>query len=47
LRLDPNVRQARARNAGIGVSEGEYVVFLDDDDQLLPGVLDKRVEMAL
>jgi hypothetical protein len=45
LRLDPNVRQARARNAGIAVSEGEYVVFLDDDDQLLPGVLDKRVEM--
>ncbi|HEV7743979.1 MAG TPA: glycosyltransferase family 2 protein [Pyrinomonadaceae bacterium] len=45
LRLDPNVRQARARNAGIGISKGEYLVFLDDDDQLLPGLLAERIKM--
>jgi hypothetical protein len=43
LRLDPNVRQARARNAGIGIATGDYFVFLDDDDQLLPGALDKQL----
>lgn len=43
IRLDPNVRQARARNAGIKESSGEFLLFLDDDDQLLPGALEEQV----
>lgn len=45
LRLDPNVRQARARNAGIEISSGEFLTFLDDDDQRLPHSLDAQIRL--
>lgn len=45
LRLDPNVRQARARNAGIAISTGEFLLFLDDDDIRLPGLLGAQVSL--
>ena len=45
LRLDPNVKQARARNAGIEISSGEFLLFLDDDDIRLPGALDDQVKL--
>ena len=45
LRLDPNVRQARARNAGTKISTGEFLVFLDDDDQRLPNSLDAQINL--
>lgn len=33
-----------ARNAGLGESSGEYLVFLDADDRLLPGALETGLE---
>ena len=35
---------AAARNAGVAASSGEYVAFLDDDDQLTPNKLSVQVE---
>lgn len=35
-----------ARNAGLAIAEGEYVVFLDDDDMLAPRALERLYERA-
>jgi glycosyltransferase involved in cell wall biosynthesis len=45
VRLEENVRQAAARNAGIAVSSGQFISFLDDDDLRLPRSLDKQIEV--
>ena len=44
IRLERNQRVAGARNVGLLASTCEYVSFLDDDDQRLPGTLDLQVE---
>lgn len=43
VRVERNLRVAGARNVGLAASTGEYVSFLDDDDERLPGSLDAQV----
>lgn len=40
----PNKGVSAARNAGINMAQGEYVMFLDADDALLPDALESMVE---
>lgn len=44
LRLEQNLGTSGARNAGIANARGEYLIFIDDDDEFLPGVLSKMVD---
>lgn len=39
-----NVGGSLSRNNGINVATGEYVTFLDDDDEYLPEKIEKQVE---
>ncbi|MET0650253.1 MAG: glycosyltransferase [Pyrinomonadaceae bacterium] len=43
VRLERNQGVAGARNVGLLASTREYVAFLDDDDQRLPGSLDLQI----
>lgn len=42
----PNKGVSAARNAGINMAQGEYVMFLDADDALLPDALESMVTSA-
>ena len=40
----PNGGVSSARNAGISLAKGEYIMFVDSDDALLPDALDMMLE---
>lgn len=43
----PNQGSAKSRNIGIENSEGEYVTFLDDDDEYLPEKIERQIELMV
>ncbi len=40
-----NMKVARARNFGVEQAQGEYVAFLDDDDEWLPDKLENQIAL--
>lgn len=44
LKHDKNKNGSAARNTGFKYSHGDYIAFLDDDDQFLPTKIEKQVE---
>ena len=45
LRNEKNMGQAAAINAGISSARGEYIAFLDDDDEWTPAKLERQVDL--
>lgn len=45
--LPENVGGSDARNCGVRTSKGEWIAFLDDDDEWLPQKLEKQLALAL
>lgn len=47
LRNAKNVGGSISRNNGINVASGEYITFLDDDDEYLPGKIENQVNYMI
>jgi len=47
IELDENAGGSEARNIGVRAAHGEWVAFLDDDDQWLQEKLEKQMEVAV
>lgn len=47
IKHDVNKNGAAARNTGIHASKGEYIAFLDDDDEWLPSKIEKQINFML
>lgn len=44
--LDESVGAQEARNVGVRAASGTWIAFLDDDDEWLPGKLERQLEAA-
>lgn len=45
VQLDSNLGAGVARNAGVSATRGEWIAFLDDDDEWLPDKIERQVTM--
>lgn len=47
IKLEKNVGASGARNKGIEVSKGDYITFIDSDDEYLPSKIESQLELFL